>query len=61
MGEDNWSWWPSGLEFVSNSSRHSLEDPGLNPTLGVFIPTNLNISKNFDFLKFIMAIMAIFC
>ena len=27
----NQPWWPSGLERVSNSSRHSLEDPGLNP------------------------------
>ena len=24
-------WWLSGLEHVSNSSRHSLEDPGSNP------------------------------
>ena len=22
----NWLWWPSGLERVSNSSRHSLEN-----------------------------------
>ena len=28
---DNRPWWPSGLERVSNSSRHSLEDPGSNP------------------------------
>ena len=28
-------WWPSGLERVSNSSRHSLEDPGSNPRLGL--------------------------
>ena len=30
-------WWPSGLERVSNSSRHSLEDPGLNPTRGMYL------------------------
>ena len=28
-------WWLSGLELVSNSSRHSLEDPGSNPCSGL--------------------------
>ena len=29
-------WWPSGLEHVSsNSSRHSLKDPGSNPRSGL--------------------------
>ena len=27
-------WWLSGLERVPYSSRHSLEDPGSNPTRG---------------------------
>ena len=27
----NRPWWPSGLGRVSNSSRHSLKDPCLNP------------------------------
>ena len=31
----NRSWWPSSLEHVSNSSRHALEDPDLNPRLGL--------------------------
>ena len=35
-------WWPSGLGCVSNSSKRSLEDPGLNPARGVFIRTNLD-------------------
>ena len=30
----NRPWWPSGLEHVSNSSRHSLKDPGSNPEYG---------------------------
>ena len=29
----NWPWWPSGLECVSNSKRHSREDLVLNPCL----------------------------
>ena len=27
----NRPWWPSGLEHVSNSSRHSVADPVSNP------------------------------
>ena len=30
----NRPWWPSILERVSNSSRRSLKDPGLNPAWG---------------------------
>ena len=30
-----WLWWPSSLERVSNSSRHSLQDSGLNPRSGL--------------------------
>ena len=33
----NRPWWPSGLERVSNSSRCSLKDPGLNPARGMII------------------------
>ena len=29
-------WWPSGLERVLNSSRYSLEDPGLNPRSRIY-------------------------
>ena len=36
--------WLSGLERVSNSSKHSLEDPGSNPARDVFIRTNLLLS-----------------
>ena len=35
----DWAWWPSGVEHVSNSSRHSLEDPDLNPPSGLPICT----------------------
>ena len=28
-------WWLSGLECVSNLSRHSLQDPGSNPRSGL--------------------------
>ena len=31
---NNRPWWLSGFERVSNLSRHSLEDPGLNPARG---------------------------
>ena len=30
----NRPWWLSSLEHVSNSNRHSLEDPGSNPAQG---------------------------
>ena len=31
----NRPWWPSVVEGVSNSSRHSLEAPGSNPCSGL--------------------------
>ena len=41
-------WQPSGLELVSNSSRHSLEDPGSNPTHGAIFTEEIikKISSN---------------
>ena len=46
ISNPNRPWWPSGLGRVSNSSRHSLEDPGLNPCSGLHY-WSLRSRKNF--------------
>ena len=55
----NRPWWPSGLEGVSNSSRHSLEDPGSNPARGIFIHTKLSNKINNSSLAIIVVPMYI--
>ena len=45
----NQPWWPYDLERVPNSSRHSLEDPGLNPARVIIlygIPPHCDVLMN---------------